>query len=272
MYLMAKLFSVASWNVEHFKDDVSRIGRVVQFLKDQTPDVFALYEVEGKTVFGELTTRMPDYQFHLTEGEQVQEILVGARKTLTVFFTQKLEFKSGNTYLRPGALLTVTVGGAHYPLLFLHTKSSSQPIGLGIRDDMLQRALEFRKTLEAVPPGAPANYLFLGDLNIMGMDYPFDRSIQPELELRKLDANAKPRKMRRLAKTKEMTWWNGPASKMPPSNLDHVVAADHLKFKVFGGGAEIEVRGWASLTTDAQKQQWIKDYSDHSLLFFQLEK
>lgn len=269
---MAKLFSVASWNVEHFKDDPARVGRIVQFLKDQNPDVFALYEVEGKTIFGEITTRMPDYQFHITEGEQVQEILVGARKTLTAFFTQKLEFKSGNTYLRPGALLTLTIGGQNYPLLFLHTKSGPEPIGLGIRDDMLGRALDFRKALEAAAPGSRANYLFLGDLNIMGMDYPFDRQIQPDVELRKLDDGAKRRKMRRLAKTKEMTWWNGPASKLPPSNLDHVVVADHLKFKAFGGAAEIDVRGWAALTTDAQKQQWIKDYSDHSLLFFQLEK
>lgn len=36
---MAKLFAVASWNVEHFKNDPGRIGRVVAFLKDQNPDV-----------------------------------------------------------------------------------------------------------------------------------------------------------------------------------------------------------------------------------------
>jgi exonuclease III len=269
---MAKLFSVASWNVEHFKDDLSRVGRVVQFLKDQNPDVFALYEVEGKHVFNELTARMPNYNCHITEGQQTQEILIGARNTLTAFFTQKLEFKSGNTYLRPGALLTLTVAGVHYPLLFLHTKSGNNPLGLGIRDDMFQRALEFRKTLDSTADNGSANYLFMGDLNTMGMLYPFEKNIDALIELQKLDAGAKKRKMRRLAKTKEMSWWNGPGSSLVPSNLDHVVAADHLKFKSFGPNTQIDVRGWASLTTDPEKLDWIKSYSDHSLMFFQLEK
>jgi hypothetical protein len=150
------LFSIASWNIEHFKNDPSRVARVVKFLKDQNSDVFALYEVEGKEIFGEITAQMPTHNCHITEGPQTQEILVGARNTLTSFFTQKLEFKSGNTFLRPGALLTVTVGGQPYALLFLHTKSGNSPIGLGIRDDMFQRALDFRKTLDKASPTAQA--------------------------------------------------------------------------------------------------------------------
>jgi len=269
---MAKLFSVASWNVEHFKDDPARVAKVVAFLAAQNPDVFALYEVEGKTVFAQLTQQMPGYHFHITEGPQTQEILVGARGTLSAFFTQKLEFKAGNTHLRPGALLTVTAGGAAYPLLFLHTKSANSPLGLGIRDDMFTRAVEFRKTLDRVAPGGKANYLFLGDLNTMGMKYPFDRSIDPARELEKLDAEARKRKMQRLAKTRPNTWSNGPGSRIPDSNLDHVVAADHLKFKRFAGGSPVDVRGWASQPTAAAKADWIKQYSDHSLLFFQIEK
>lgn len=53
---MATLFSVASWNVEHFKEDPVRVGRVVEFMKQQNPDVFGLYEVEGSMVFGQLVT------------------------------------------------------------------------------------------------------------------------------------------------------------------------------------------------------------------------
>jgi len=269
---MAKLFSVASWNVEHFKDDPARVAKVVKFLDDQKPDVFALYEVEGKTVFNQLTQQMPGYHFHITEGPQTQEILVGARGTLSAFFTQKLEFKAGNTYLRPGALLTVTVGGASFALLFLHTKSANSPIGLGIRDDMFARAVDFRKTLDKAAPGGNANYIFMGDLNTMGMKYPFNKSIEPTRELDKLDADAKKKKMRRLTKTRPNTWSNGPGSSLPDSNLDHVIAADHLKFKQFTGGAQVDVRGWASQTTDAAKAAWIKQYSDHSLMFFQVEK
>jgi len=268
---MAKLFSVASWNVEHFKDDPTRVARVVSFLKDQNPDVLALYEVEGKAVFAQLTQQMPGYQFHITEGPQTQEILVGVRGTLSAFFTQRLEFKAGNSLLRPGALLTVSVGGSAYPLLFLHTKSANTPLGLGIRDDMFARAVDFRATLDKAAPGGKANYIFLGDLNTMGMKYPFQKSIEAKLELQKLDADAAKRKLRRLAKSKPATWWNGPGSSIPASDLDQVVAADHLKFKKFAA-AEVDVRGWASLDTDAKKKAWIKAHSDHSLLFFQIEK
>ena len=39
---MAKAFSLASWNVEHFKDDpAERVARVLAFLQKQKPDVFA---------------------------------------------------------------------------------------------------------------------------------------------------------------------------------------------------------------------------------------
>jgi hypothetical protein len=68
---MAKAFSLASWNVEHFRSPDSRVGRVVDFLVDLgPPDVFALYEVEGKEVFDALVTKMPGYTFHITEGPQ----------------------------------------------------------------------------------------------------------------------------------------------------------------------------------------------------------
>ena len=116
---MAKAFSVASWNVEHFKSQgvSSRVETVVEFLAGQRPDVFALYEVEGKEVFDALTTLMPEYTFHITEGPQVQQILLGVRTRITGFFTQKTEFRSGVSLLRPGALLTVKIDGVDYTLL-----------------------------------------------------------------------------------------------------------------------------------------------------------
>jgi exonuclease III len=169
---MPKAFSLLSWNVEHFKQDDARVGRVMAALQEQNPDVFALYEVEGKEVFGALTSAMPGYTFHITEGPQVQEILLGVRSSLSAFFTQKLEFRSGASLMRPGALLTLTIAGQHYTILFLHTASGNDPRGLGLRDDMLVRACEFRKTLDhASGASGSANYLFLGDLNTMGMRY-----------------------------------------------------------------------------------------------------
>ena len=270
---MAKIFSVASWNIEHFKNNPARIDLVINFMREQKADVFALYEVESSKVYSILVSKMPDYHFHITEGPQTQEILVGVKKTLTSFFTQKVEFKSGNTYLRPGALLTIRKNNKDYPILFLHTKSSSKPIGLGLRDDMFERAFKFKRYLDKIYQqsiGSPANFIFLGDLNTMGMKYPFKREIIVDFELKKLDKGSKSAKMTRLKKDQPFTWWNGPGS-YQPANLDHVIASDHLKFKTFRG-SEIDVRGWVNENTDKQKTNWIKKYSDHSLLFFQVEK
>jgi hypothetical protein len=269
---MAKVFSLASWNVEHFNDDSSRIARVIDFLAQQKPDVFGLYEVEGKTVFSALVSRLPDYSFAITEGQQTQEILVGAKKTMTPFITQKTEFKEGNPYYRPGALLTVTVGNKHHTILFLHTASGPDPHGFGMRDEMFMRALKFRATLDKAAGGAgKANYLFLGDLNTMGLEYPFQKNIEPEFELKHMDREAARKKnnMRRLLKDEPATFWNGTKSTLPASDLDQVFAATHLKFRKFGPG-EITVLGWPKEETDQQKDAWIKGYSDHGLLYFEV--
>jgi len=65
---MPKAFSVVSWCVEHFKNAYSRLGDVIALLARLNPDVFALYEVEGKEFFGEFVKKMPGYQLHIAEG------------------------------------------------------------------------------------------------------------------------------------------------------------------------------------------------------------
>jgi len=269
---MAKAFSLASWNVEHFQNAASRVDRVVSFLTNlPSLDVFALYEVEGAEVFGELVSRMPGYTFHITEGPQAQEILVGVKPELTAFFTQKLEFKAGLQFLRPGALLTVTIDSKHYPILFLHTKSGTEPLGLGLRDDMFRRAIEFKPVLDKAA-GGTANYMFLGDLNTMGMAYTYlrDRDIEAVQEIEKLSTFSDRRGMRMLTKDEPATWWNGGTS-LPPSDLDQVVAASHMTFKSFSG-ADVEVRGWPKEPTPASKLAWIKAHSDHGCLYLEVQK
>jgi endonuclease/exonuclease/phosphatase family metal-dependent hydrolase len=270
---MAKAFTLASWNVEHFKRNPERITRVVDFLNTQKPDVFALLEVEGASVFEELVTHMQDYQFHITEGRQTQEVLVGVKRGQTAFFTQRTEFKAGNQYLRPGALLTLRIDGQNYSILFLHTKSSSKPIGLGIRDDQFERAFKFKRKVLDKKAGGPgkSNFIFLGDFNTMGMNYPFQHAVEVEWELKKLDRDAKKVKMIRLEKNAPATWWNGSGSRYKPADLDHVVASDHLKFKPFNG-VPIDVRGWPKLATLSEQDHWIEQYSDHGLLFLSVEK
>lgn len=277
---MAKLFSVASWNIEHFGKDESpaghiRVKRAIQFLKAQDPDVFGLYEVEGKEVFRDLFEEMPGYTFHITEGPQVQEILIGVKSHLTAFFTQKLQFKSGVTLLRPGALLTLFIEGEYYPLLFLHTKSGNDARGFGLRDDMLHRSIKFKSVLNRA--GGDVNYIIMGDMNTMGMKYPSGKSVPAEIEIKRLERRAKHHayKMRLLSKTYYNTFSNGSTSSIPPSALDHVVAAKHMKFKLFDtpkGKGEVDVRGWADFADPAKQDEWIRDFSDHCLLYFEVQK
>jgi exonuclease III len=277
---IAKAFSVASWNVEHFgalekksKKPLKPINPIINFLAQQKADVIAVYEVRGRYVFRPRLSAMPEYQFHITEGPQMQEILVGIQRELSALVTQKLEFKSGQTTLRPGVLVTGLVDGQYYPLLFLHLKSKPDPKGFGLRDDMLYRSLKFRTVLDQEAGGAgQANYIFLGDLNTMGFDYHYKKhDIAAADELAELDRKASYRKMRRLKKSLDLTWWNDEAQYEPGSNLDHIVAAKHLSFKTIDG-AEVSVRGWPEETTAAKKKAWIKKYSDHALLYFEVQK
>lgn len=277
---MAKAFSVASWNVEHFGAADSRtkkpkkpIEPIIEFLADQDADVIALYEVESSVVFRPIMEAMPKHQFYITEGPQTQEILIGIRNGMSGFVTQKLEFKSSQPALRPGVLVTLSVDGEYYPLLFLHLKSLPDPKGFGLRDYMLRLALKFRRRLDKAS-GGHANYLFVGDLNTMGLDYPYsDHDITSADEIRELKRRAThhSKKMRVLEKTTEETFFNGSSSTLPKTALDHVVAAEHLQFKSFGG-RQVDVRGWPQLTEVVEQDEWIATHSDHALLYFEVQK
>ncbi|GAB1260344.1 endonuclease/exonuclease/phosphatase family protein [Aurantivibrio plasticivorans] len=283
---MAKAFSVLSWNVEHFgatakgaRKPRKPVKPIIDLIAKQKADVIAIYEVVGKEVFQSVSQALPNYQFHITEGPQTQEILIGVKQGLSAFFTQKTEFKSGNSSLRPGALLTITKDGASYPLLFLHLKSLTTPRGFGLRDDMIQRSLDFKKTLDKAlaeidSSDNPANFIAMGDLNTMGMNLSYSKKdISGIEEIERLDQRMKPKSisMRRLSKSADATWWPGSNSSYSPSNLDHVLAASHLKFKNFSG-AEVDVRGWTEAATDTDKDKWAEKFSDHALLYFEVQK
>ena len=270
---MAKAFSVASWNVEHLADADPRNAARMKFLADQKPDVLALYEVEGKNVWREATAAFPKYSFFITEGANTQEILIGVGPRVTGFLTQKVEFAGRNAYMRPGAFLTVRAGDTSYSLLFLHLASDNDPRGFGLRADMIDRAFRFKGTLDGAA-GGQANYMFLGDLNQMGMDFEHGKEagriqrvqVTAPLELSRLRYVAAANKMRVLPKTRTATW----RDKDQTSDLDWVVAAEHLEFRKFTGGNEVDVRGWPALPA-AQQFQWTKDFSDHGLLYFEVQ-
>ncbi len=269
---MAKAFSVASWNVKHFKSTQARADRAVSFLKKQDADVFALYELHGKDVFAEMVKQFPGYTFHITEGKRAQEILFGVKNTLDAFITQKLEFTSGTTNVSPGLLATIMHDGSLYPMLFMNIDSTPTTQGMGLRYEMMQRAFKYRGRLDKLAweqGDAKVNYIFLGDLEIMGMDHPYDKGIDAETELRKWDdEECKKYNMRRLMKSQGLTYKSCDGSL--EGDYDHVYAAEHLKFTKFGD-TEVDVRGWITEPEDKQKE-WREKYSPHSLLYFEVHK
>jgi hypothetical protein len=269
---LTKAFSVASWNVKHFKSNQARIDLAVSFLKKQDPDVFALYEVLGKDVFTEMVSNFPGYTFQITEGKTSQEILLGVRNTLDVFITQKLEYTSGTTHISPGLLATIMHDGSVYPMLFINLNSAPTAQGLGLRHEMMQRAFKYRGKLDKLAweqGDAKVNYIFLGDMDIMGMEHPYGKSIDPYIELRKWDdEECKKYNMRRLSKTHGLTYRSCDGT--VEGDYDQVYASEHLKFTKFDK-SEVDVRGWITEPEETQKE-WREKFSPHSLLYFEVHK
>jgi endonuclease/exonuclease/phosphatase family metal-dependent hydrolase len=280
---------IISWNIEHFNGTggqdksnrtlrLQRVEKVAQFIAAQSPDIFGLSEVEGALVYEKFTQLLPEYTFNITEGRQSQEILIGVRNNLTAFFTQRNEFKRNNPYLRPGALLTVRSGNIHIPILFTHLKSMPSPEGFGLRDAMFEKIFKLRLELNKAEralngvANANANFVVVGDMNTMGMDYySKDHDIPMDREIKTVKRKFKNRKMTALVKTHPHTFFNGSASKYPPSELDHVFAAAHLQFEdVDTAGANLIIGGWAEKTTNAEKDIWINEFSDHAPLIFKI--
>ncbi len=145
---------------------------------------------------------------------------------------------------------------------------------------MLARALKFRSVLNKISPNSHgANYLFLGDLNTMGMDYPYKSDIPASLEIKRIKRRAAYYKMKQLVKDYPYTFNNGSKSSIPKSNLDHVFASKHLEFKTFPTNyeinifnAEVQVVGWPQSETIDEQDKWIKEYSDHAMLYFEVLK
>ena len=236
--------------------------------------------MEGKQIYIELMNQFPDYRFHLTEGKQTQEIFIGVHRDLQTFSTQRLEFKTKREYQRPGLLLSLRVNSINYSLLFLHIKSGSNTEDFGLRDAALISAFNLKKTLDNVAAN-PANFIFLGDLNTMGIDDPVPYSkvldFTSEEEIDRIAGWAEKRSMKLMTKEKtniggqqkEVTWYNG-SNNYVPTNLDHVVASDHMDIRSQGNGpTNVSIFGWPKLP-QAQWNNWFTQFSDHALLYFEV--
>jgi len=277
-------FSVCSWNVEFFgsrrpgernEEVARRIDDVFDLLAQPgiQSDVFAIYEVNGAQVFGKVTEAFPDYSWQITEGSGTQQILVGFR--VPAFVTQRVEFTRGFTGpLRPGVLVTVNHEEQVYPMLFLHLKAADAAIDFGVRAYQHDKARSLRKALDSASPSGRANFIVAGDLNNVGMNLSFsgrDITIDEEIDRLKSMYESRFDELVLLEKTAGATFWNGPGSSDPPSDIDHVLAASRINIAKLPDNKAVEVKGWPELDSDAEKAAWIRRFSDHALLRFTVE-
>ncbi|MBL8923884.1 MAG: endonuclease/exonuclease/phosphatase family protein [Myxococcaceae bacterium] len=260
-------FSVLSWNVEHFgnkKTSAERQKRVVKHIKDQDPDIFGILEVEHANIRALMEKSFDDYDFFLTDGPQLQEILVGCRRGLfdQKLFVQKREYQEGNDKLRPGALLSVRQGTVWTNLLFLHTDSGDDAGAFGNRFDSFRKVWNLTKALARKAPNGDPRLLVLGDFNTMGLSYP--RSLKAHERVKEAEEIAGLAELARkeglvlLPKSHPATYWSATYGE---SDLDHVLATEDLAKTISG---KVQVRGWVQETTTAARRLWTGDVSDHS--------
>ena len=264
-------FTFACWNVKRFNYTPQRARAVSDLIASHDPDVIGILEFLAKDAARRLvrSDKFSDYDFAFTDSEQGIEILVGWRRTkfAQVLFTQRREMQVGNSRLRPGGLLSVREKSADvfHNLLFLHTDSGTDAVAYKNRQTMFGKIWSLQKALAKLPEAqGQARLIALGDLNTMG------RTGGPNAksEIANLTAAATQNGMTVLPKSHEKTWRNI-GGKM--SSLDHVVASRELQFSAVPGlpGARITVDGWVNRTGEA-RQNFVKNISDHSLLFGQV--
>lgn len=270
-------FSVLSWNIEHFKSDTNRTKRIADRIKTHNPDIFAILETESLDTFEMMKTHFPTYNFHITDGRETQEIMVGVRNGVfnQVAFTQKREFDNGNPYLRPGALLTLTKGAQIYNVLFLHNDSGPDAAAFGNRFEMIDKVKNMAKAIHRIKPDAKV--IIAGDLNTMGMAFPSQRVADKRVTMLEEIAGVASLMAQYDftwgVKEFDATWLSKPGRY--DSNLDHVIHSATTELKQLGTRADgtpfnVKVEGWIGLTT-AQQQTYMDNYSDHCLIYWEVK-
>jgi hypothetical protein len=221
-----------------------------------------------------MQNEFPDYTFGITDGPEVQEIIVGWRNGVfeQASFTQKREFNAHNPSLRPGALLSGRDGTVYYNFLYLHTDSGPDAAAFGNRFEMFDRVWKLRQALQkkvATSNGdiTEAHLIVLGDLNTMGLYYPTstlaNALVKPPREIEVLGQQAAKVGMRVLSKDQPLTYNNGTLK----GNLDHVIVDTGLTFTAPAPGVaeEVHVQGWPQLS-GAERKDFIDNLSDHASL------
>ena len=269
-------FTFLSWNVEHFDQKPGRVKQVAEAIKSAHPggkpiDVMGIMEVKHIDVMKLMLNEFPGYDFYLTDGPQVQEILVGVRRGVfeQKIFTQKREFKAGSESLRPGALMAVREKNAPHwtQLLFLHTDSGTTAADFGNRFDMFAKIAKMRAAL-AKQADQSDRLIALGDLNTMGLNYP--RRSKIRINGAEEIAELASFTGLDLATKDAPATWRDSNNRIKDSDLDHVLHSPGLKLAQLGARSDgqptaIHTAGWPKLG-GARQAQFVSTVSDHAIL------
>ncbi len=278
--------TIASWNVEAFRGSTKRLESMAAWLgyahpEEKPVDLFGIMEVEGVDLDTLARDHFPDYDFHLTDGRQNKEILVGVRRGAFEQFTitQKREFKGANEHMRPGSLVSVRPHGdddfTH--ILFLHTAAMSDSTGFGARTEMFEKVAKMKRGLDKMKQerdGAKegeARFIVLGDLNTAGLRYPRDRKsdqrVTSEAEIDSLESLTR---LTLMPKSTDHTWTGSRGE----ADLDHVLTSGPVRLRAFGGRPDntpytVAVRGWPELAGKS-RTAFVDELSDHALLLVEM--
>ena len=272
------------WNIRHFKGDPDRVQEVSELITELDPDVFGLLEFKAKSVMRTMLLEIfPNYDFAITDSRMGTEIVVGWRKGKfqQAIWTQKREFRSGNEFLRPGSLLSVSENNSLYNFLFLHTDSGTKNKDYKNRQNMFKKVWKLNERLTDISSTNTPNLVVLGDLNTMGKG----SSFTGEMEIDNLKRDANDNNMKMLVKDANYTWHNwgqGPRDDRRPltpdklanadkSDLDHVIVSNGLNVIKAGiNDADIHVKGWNQLSGQ-ECCDFLWDISDHSAIYGKIE-
>ncbi|MGD8323388.1 MAG: endonuclease/exonuclease/phosphatase family protein [Gammaproteobacteria bacterium] len=284
-------FTVLSWNVEHFHGlGDPRSDTIAAFIRDHDADLIAIYELEsshGGFLFAQ--DQFPGFFTFITEGQNNQEVLIMANPAvfehLTV--TQQHKFRIGNPYLRPGALATVTQGGVHTNVLFLHSASGTGADAFGDRFEINEHVFNLNRRLQELEDasGIAARLVVTGDFNTMGLQYPrglaghriqtFHQEIAGVAHLADRAHLGGFQGMGFAPKEHDLTFSN--LNDRQQSDLDHVLVSAGVALANRGNRPsdgtpfEVSVQGWIQQPSGAARNDFIDSRSDHCALIFTIE-
>jgi hypothetical protein len=134
---------------------------------------------------------------------------------------------------------------------------------------MIGNEFNLKNAMVKVPESnGNAKFLFMGDLNTMGMNLTYLNDVKESEEISRLMEQADARDMKLLQKDHPTTWTNG---KGWYSDLDHVVASTSINFKTWNG-KQVKVLSWNQYTQGSPKfNEFVNRISDHCSIYCEIE-